>query len=67
MENYTFKDSKYFDVFTTNRRTGKTTTFRMCQNLTIAFNNLYGTYVFEFLCCKNWCYVDTKDYVITID
>lgn len=67
MNDYTFKDSKYFDVFARSRKTGKITTFRMCQNLNIAYNNLFGTYVFQFLCNKYWCGCDTKDYVITID
>lgn len=67
MTDYTFKDSKYFDVFIKNRKSGTTTTFRMCQNLNIAFNNLLGTYVFNFLCCKQWYFYDTNDYVITVD
>lgn len=67
MNDYTFKDSKYFDVFIKNRKTGTTTTFRMCQNLDFAFNKDLGTYVLEFLCCKKWHFYSTNDYIITID
>lgn len=67
MNDYTFKDSKYFDVIIKSKTTGKTDTFRMCQNLKIDFNNLLGTYVFNFLYGNRWHCVDTNNYVITID
>lgn len=66
MNDYTFKDSKYFDIFVQHRKTGATKTYRMCQNLNVAYNNLCGTYIFAFLWNKTYLQFDTKDSIITI-
>lgn len=58
---------KYFDIFIKDRKTGVVATFRMCENLNIAFDKSLGAYIFEFFMLQNHYCVNTKYYVITID